>query len=191
MEPEPIYCKYSDQIVNPYCKYLKNHYKLYCYGKGGGFLRNVNNIQLAFNGYKNLSVEEARVLVVECAEELLKRFNADEKIRPYLSHYPFTEEGLSLILGFDQENGREVDSNFIALALACNKKIYYQTYNHETKQLEDLYEESYQTALEIVKKTKSVEELSAANQRELSQEKSSKIKDAYLRLKEKFTKTKK
>ena len=182
---EPIYYKYSDAIVNPYCTYLKKTYQLHCYGNGGGFLENINNIQLNFNGIRNLSIEEARILIIECTEELLKRINEDTQVRPYLSHYPFTEKGLTLLINFDKKNGETVDANFIADVFTCNEMIYYDIYDPQKNLLKKIYQEPYQNALQIATQSKILKKPSVITQKENPP---SKINTICQHIKEKFSK---
>jgi len=147
---EPIYCKYADKITEKYCTDMAKTQKLYCYGEGGGFIKNVNKIDLSFNTIQTLNIAQARTLIIKCSEELLKRINADNDIKPYLSHYPFTEQGLALGISFDDENQDSVASKFVAMVFAVNGSVYYSTYNHHKKKFQDIHEETYQEALKIV-----------------------------------------
>lgn len=147
----PIYCKYANEITGPFSKYLRKNYDLYYYGGGGGFLENVRVIALHYRTVKHLSVDDARVLFINCVEELLKRINQDEKIRPYLEHYPFTEKGIEFSIAFYKNNKERVPSSFPAYVFLINEKIYYDYYDRETEMLKDLYSEPYQESLSIVK----------------------------------------
>ncbi|MEI8300510.1 MAG: hypothetical protein WCG10_02715, partial [Chlamydiota bacterium] len=80
---ESIYCKYADRITEKYCIDMAKTYKLYYYGGGGGFIKNINNISLDFNTIQTLNIGQARTLIIKCSEELLKRINADNDIKPY------------------------------------------------------------------------------------------------------------
>lgn len=187
---EPIYCKYSDAVVDPFCEYLKKTYNLHCYGNGGGFINNINNIQLYFSGTRNASVVEARSLIIECTEELLRRINEDVQVRPYLSHYPFTEQGLKLLISFEKKHGEIVDRDFIASVFTCNKMIYYNIYNREKDCLEDFYQEPYQKAVEIVAEAKALEKGRVVVQKEeMVQKKSSKIQALCQYIEDKFKKS--
>jgi hypothetical protein len=150
---EPIYCKYVDRITEKYCADMATTYKLYYYGGGGGFINTVNEIDLSFNTIQNLNIAEARILIIKCTEELLSRINADKDIKPYLSHYPFTEKGIALSISCDQEDRKRVSSKFVAMVFTANGNIYYSSYNHNKRKFHDLHEESYQEALKIVKNT--------------------------------------
>lgn len=54
-------------------------------------------IDLGFRIQQKLTVDEARRIMVDCSERLLRAINANTQIRPYLVVYPFTpaEIGLS------------------------------------------------------------------------------------------------
>ena len=73
-----------------------------------------------------------------------------DSIKPYLSHYPFTEQGLALGISFDDENQNIVASKFVAIVFAVNGNIYYSSYNHNKKKFQNIHEESYQEAFKIV-----------------------------------------
>jgi len=147
---EPIYCEYADKITGKYCADMAKTQKLYCYGGGGGFIKNVNRITLNFNTVQNLNIAESRALIIKCTEELLKRINTDADIKPYLSHYPFTEQGITLGISFDQEDKKRVSSKFVAMVFTVDGSVYYSSYNHNKKKFQDIHEESYQEALKIV-----------------------------------------
>lgn len=147
---DPIYCHYSHAITDKYCADMAKTYKLYYYGGGGEFLKRVDRINLSFNSIQSLNIAESRILIINCTEELLKRINADKDIKPYLSHYPFTETGTDLSISFYQENRERVSAKFVAMVFTANGNIYYSSYNHNKKKLIDLHEESYQEALKIV-----------------------------------------
>ena len=171
--PEPsmkaaVYCNYSDQIVAKYCTYMKKQHCLDCYGSGGGFMDNVNRIILAFDGVRNLSIAEARLLIVECEEELLKRINEDVAIRPYLSHYPFEGSATDISLCFYDPKGQIVESKYIGKVATIHGYIFYNIYDHEQDNFALLFKESYQEALKIVNQTKSLEQQPVPLKQELS-----------------------
>ena len=149
---EPIYCQYADDITHPYIAYVSKKYQLYCYGQGGGFLQNVNKIILYFeNQNKKLDVEQSRILIVNCVEELLQRINKYERIRPYLQNYPFTNKEIKISIAFYNKTEKRVEQKYIAFIFIKNGKLTYCSYNHETKQFIDMHEEPYTEALEKVK----------------------------------------
>ncbi|MBM3192256.1 MAG: hypothetical protein FJZ63_06385 [Chlamydiae bacterium] len=146
---DPMYVEYADNITKKFCADVAKKHLIFYYGGGGGFLKNVERIFLDFSAVKNLNIEEARSLVLDCTEDLLQRINNDKKIKPYLEHYPFTEKGLRLSISFDTPDQKRVSSKYVAHVLATNGSIYYSSYDHKKQQLVDLYEEPYQEALKL------------------------------------------
>lgn len=186
---ESVYCKYAREIVDDYCSYVEKTYQLYCYGRGGGFIDNFNNIDLSFNGAKDLSVIEARILIIECTQELLRRINHDVQIKPYLSHYPFTEKGINLLISPRKKNGDKVDSDFVALCFTCNGMLYYYVNNPKEDDLKKIYEEPYQKALEIVAQVSEKQSIIFQKEDLTEERNSSKIAILCQYLRDKFSKS--
>ena len=151
---EPIYGKYVDEIVNSYLSYIKKQYGLECFGMGGGFRYNVNKISLYLQtNPQKIDIEKARVLLVNCIEDLLKRINQDEKIRPYLEHYPFTAKGISISIIFCDYFSKQLPKDLLAKIFSIEGNIYYYNYNQEKKESKWFYKESYSDALKKVKES--------------------------------------
>ena len=149
-EEVPVYIKYADSITNPFVKDMCKKHHLSYFGGGGGFLHNVENITIEFVSHSIADVEQARSLLLSCSEELLKRVNADETIRPYLNHYPFTAKDISIGICYFDRNGTWVKSKCIASASVAEGPIYYTIFDEEANNLKTFHKESYQEALKIV-----------------------------------------
>ena len=122
---EPVYGKYVDEIVDSYVLYVKKQYGLKCFGSGGGFRYNVNNISLSFQTHpQKIGIEKARVLLVKCVEDLLERINQHEKIRPYLEHFPFTAKGVSISITFYDYFSEQLPENFLTKISTVEGNIY-------------------------------------------------------------------
>ena len=148
-EEVPIYIKYADSITNPYIKDMCKQHNLSYFGGGGGFLYNVENINIKFISKKQVDIEQARNFLITCSEELLERINTSDKIRPYLDHYPFTKKGIQLDICYFDQKGTWNNPRFIAQATASNGYVYYAVFDHKKRELKTIYKESYQDALKI------------------------------------------
>lgn len=154
---ELIYGKYMDVIVADFSTYMTEIHQLNCKGSGGGFLKDINNIHLSFSGIKCLSIEESRSLIVECAEKFLKKINNDQQIKPYLSHYPYTVQGLTLMISFYSNNNlqqKRVPYEYVAFVFIDDAFVCYYRYNHTTSEFELLLEEPYSRACELANRKK-------------------------------------
>lgn len=97
LENRPIhsldYGRLGETIRNETMKQLVFRYKFLPSGLGGGSIDAVRTLSIDFETNKPLSIEELRVLIVNCEEIFLKNVNANRAIRPYLMQYPFQPSG--------------------------------------------------------------------------------------------------
>lgn len=148
---EPVYIKYSRAITNQYIKDMNKKYDLFYFGGGGGFLYNVENIAISFSCNRNITLEDGRSLLISCSKELLKRINRDERIRPYLDHYPYTEKGIDIDICFFDVNGRWViDPDSIAKVASLEGAVHYAIFDKNHQCLNTIYRESYKDSENIV-----------------------------------------
>ncbi len=153
---EPNYIRMSDRIVNQYLKDMKDLYGLNCFGCGGGFLNKVNEIIISFKIQGPKNREELRELVIKITEDLLRRYNDNEKIRPYLKNYPFTDRNVRIGILLTDEKGisfhnKGADKERLCAVYQFWGSICYQILNEEKPYLQDVFEETYEEALSIVK----------------------------------------
>lgn len=152
---EPQYCKYANKITNAFRHSVKEKYHLVPTSYGGSFMGNISVISQMYSVYdKKYDVDEARALLVNCTQEYLNQINQDEKIKPYLSHVPFSENGLEFSIYFHKARFEYVDSEFVAGAILINGELHYSSYDHEKKKFVDVHRESYEEAVRIVKEGK-------------------------------------
>lgn len=172
----PEYLKYVDEIVADFAKEMKKKYKLHCYGDGGSMPTDVAEIDVLFISYSHSTVDEARKMEVNAVQELLKRINSHEKIRPYLREYPFSQDRVGVSISFRTEtDSRPLDGSVAYVSIGKGKIFYYSaemkmtaatplTYMNEKNEvvkemipgtleenLIDLMNEPYEKALKIVK----------------------------------------
>lgn len=142
----PKYIKLVDRVTAKYVKELKKEQKMFLCGYGGRLMTDVEQIDLSFEVKRQATIEEARILFVEIAENYLTRVNADTELRPYLRNYPFTIDNLELGLAFvDHQLNFQLD---LAYVMYCKRTGHIVYNKHEpNKPLETIYEEPYSEAL--------------------------------------------
>lgn len=151
-EKEPGYCKYADKVTQAFKSSVKKQYDLTATMQGGAFMDQINAIHLSFHAYKKkYSIDETRELMLACTEEFLDRINANEKVRPFLEHFPFTEKGLELSIYFYEKRFQKVDNNYIAGVHLVNSHLYYSIFSEEKSMYINVYEEPYAEAFQEVK----------------------------------------
>ena len=131
--------------------------------KGYEYKNGIGNFVATYSLFKKksdkVSLDEAREVLVYVAENLLKEINSDPMVIPDLDVYPFTSDLIHVVIRFKDENHIELGQG-ISRVFFSDGKIEYEGYNiseyrnrlpavgkHYTT-----HEESYEDALEIVKK---------------------------------------
>jgi hypothetical protein len=110
---------------------------------------------LGFIAVNHVNVDEARDLFIGLCEELLDQINANEKMKPWLTDYPYTGKNLNIILAFYQAPSRLISPPYIALVSVLNGNVCYST--HENDKFSDVpvetevLIETYEEALKIYK----------------------------------------
>lgn len=122
----PEYLKYVDEIVADFAKEMKKKHKLHCCGDGGSMPTDVAEIDVLFISYSHSTVDEARKLEINAVQELLKRINSHEKIRPYLREYPFNQDRVGVSISFRTEtDDRPLDGSVAYVSMGKGKIFYY------------------------------------------------------------------
>jgi hypothetical protein len=119
------------------------------YGTGGAFFKQINqfNFDLVTPGV-NVTIEEARKVLVEKTEELVGKVNQNERVRPYLKDYPFSEKNIYLRVVFTTPNPLMNTKDAIVMAGVGRGKVFYSI--DGPMGFDRVYEEPYATAYEIV-----------------------------------------
>ena len=103
------------------------------------------NLDASFKANFELTLPEARKLIVELVDDFLQMINADEKLRPYLSEFPFTVKNLSLtIFG---KNQKKTDQ-FLLCVYSEKADISYLKNNPNGGMLLTEFEETYEEAVQ-------------------------------------------
>lgn len=152
---------YSNKIKFSFAKDMKNEKNLALAGFGGSIRDNIRLICLDFDAIDELSLEESRALIIDCVRELLRRVNADERIRPYLCQYPFDENNIDITILFFAPDGRYcVAEGKIDAVSLYNGNLVYLKYNPYTRKNTLILKETYKEGLRLVEEK---EKMQAAN----------------------------
>ncbi|CDZ80232.1 hypothetical protein BN1013_00739 [Candidatus Rubidus massiliensis] len=120
--------KNFDRVMKEGISYIEKKYKLETMGIGGGIPKGlVENFNISFQHKGILDIDELRALILNIAKDFLAIVNSDEKIRPFLAKYPFTDEGLSLRIFVHDKNGYELEHPFFSISCLCGSEIRYET----------------------------------------------------------------
>ncbi len=148
---QPEYIVLTDKMTVEFSAEMLQEEKFYLTRYGGRLMDNIKGVSLGYHGKRHATLEEARELFIKYSEKLLQRINEDEKMRPFLNQYPFTENDIEFALSFVQKNNRPFADGSIAYASLIRSKITYYRYEKEgKKRFIEIFEEPYQDALQHV-----------------------------------------
>jgi len=105
-----------------------------------------------------ISLEQARNLLVFVAENLLKEINSNPEVIPNLDIYPFVSDLLDITIHFTDENQIDLGQG-VAIVYFWKGKIEYEGYKIDEYRSRypsrgehfAIHEETYAEALEIIK----------------------------------------
>ena len=122
----PDYLKYVGEIVDDFVNDMEKKYELHCYGSGGSMPTDVEKIDVLFISYQKSTVNDARKMEVNAVQELLRRINTHEKIRPHLREYPFGSDRVHVSISFRTETDNyPLDGSIAHVSIGKNNIFYY------------------------------------------------------------------
>lgn len=118
----------------------------------------VTEISVAFQARRRVDICEARRLILKCVQELHTALNSNDQIQACLSPYPLPISGIQVAIFFITDNCEFVDYGYVSLGgggvsavVHIDNKLFYGSFNSQTKLLERFYQESYEEAMENVR----------------------------------------
>lgn len=160
--PYKKYERLMGSIINTSINQLSKRYGVVPCGRGGGVVPNESgdgnldykskNEFIAFQLERQVSKEEARVLIVEIAELILHHINTTPEIQPYLNNDPFTYKNLELVIYLSNKDESKIyDPELGLVALTRRGNVNFATYKpgklcSRATDEEEPYEETYRIA---------------------------------------------
>jgi hypothetical protein len=140
-------------ILNKYSNFLQKTEGFEVFGTGGAMTTNVKSVFVSYVSNKNVGLEEARKIYISVIENLVKEYNNDKEIRPYLNDYPFTYNNIDLHISF-KNKGNYIGNKKIAFILKAKGIIYYDIFDEKLDDFIDIYQEPYEEGLKIINQNK-------------------------------------
>lgn len=149
-EDSPKYIKMADHITFKTLKNFKNAPKLKLIGSGGSMMKNVEEISLLFYYYHPASIDEARNIILEIANNLISAFNSNQEIQPFLANHPFDDKNLEISIAFMKKNNELQNPPSISSVCISNGILRYRNDDSEKDRLITIYQETYKEALQKI-----------------------------------------
>lgn len=151
----PEYEKMADRITHATAKKIESSTGLRLMGTGGGAINHIRKLNMAFMHLGKLQVDQGRELVVYCVNEYLSAINANEEIRPFLIHYPFTPEDVEIEIFVYQSDRYDVPIGDLAVIAEAYGKVVYKIRKPYPDILERTRVETYDEAVSLLEAKKS------------------------------------
>ena len=141
--------------MNDFVKFAYKKYGLVIHGSGGGFMNQINQIDMYFYIKEELSISQMRSLLINLTNDFLEQINAGEKSKDYLAVYPFEFNRLHFsVVIYNKDRKRIVNpgnsKEKITFAFTKNNKLFYFIINEEQDHYQKIFEDNYEEALKIV-----------------------------------------
>ncbi|MDX8431204.1 MAG: hypothetical protein SNF33_05305 [Candidatus Algichlamydia australiensis] len=147
-----VHVQMANEIIATTALEIQKETPLYFFGEGGMMMDNIKEIEMSFQKMGEISIEQSRSLVIQCAKLLLNNINENDQIRPHLISYPFTSENIALSIFIYNKRGGDVDSKNLCLVSLRNGKIRYL--RDSIPRFEEVHSESYEEAKAILEASK-------------------------------------
>lgn len=146
----PQYERDANAVTAHAARKINHQTGLKLIGTGGGMINQINFMAMSFSHYGDLSIEEARELLVYCVEEYLNAINADEKIKPHLVRYPFTPREIEVNIFIRKQDGKNQSVGSLSVVGEVNGKVTYDISQPFPKIAQEVYKETYEEAKKLV-----------------------------------------
>ena len=113
-------------------------------------------ITVGFEYFQKVNISDARRLGIECALDMLKKYNTNKKFREKTPYYPINAKNIEILINFLDENHKFFSDGYVANMGVARSKIYYQYYDKKTGKLIEFHEETFEEALRIVEAEKAI-----------------------------------
>jgi hypothetical protein len=146
------YEKLADKITYKIAKQLLIEKNMYLIGTGGQMMDDIQMMAMSFEVCRPLNVPKARQLLISAIQKYLSEINNDEKIRPYLHQYPFTDKNIQIDFWIRNPDGSRVALDKIYYVSAINGILRYYIDDPEKFSRKLVHEESYGEVLQLISK---------------------------------------
>lgn len=116
-----------DEVLPLYVEEMQKRYHFECEAIGGKMNQSVDDIVAQFVLRKRATLDEAKKYMLDATRWLLDALNSSEKLKPFLSEYPFPSNRLKIRIRFAKSNYyRYTDGSLEGVSLENDEITYYK-----------------------------------------------------------------
>lgn len=137
----------SNLVLNKVATKLHKEHNLVAIGTGGGMMNQIRMLALSFEYCRPIRPWEGRKLLMSAIHTFLSEINSDEKIRPYLIHYPFLPEDIQIHIFLRNSDRSAITFGELNIISSLKGIFEYDIRDPQTTRLTTVYKETYAEAL--------------------------------------------
>jgi hypothetical protein len=131
-------------LFQGYDKDMESEYGVYVIRHTITAMPKVKKIAVDFYEYSEVEIPQGRFLLHQVTEELLKRINMCKYVRPFLDHYPLTEEDIEVSISFlDPKTHKGYTHGKLAYATLLKGNVHYSEYHQPKERAKEIHQEKY------------------------------------------------
>lgn len=116
-------------------------------GTGGQMMDEIKMLYFGFNYFYEISIDEARKLLLMAAKVALNKINNCDEIRPYLANYPFKPINVKIDIFLRNSDYTPFDCEKLQVISFHEGKLEYMNHNSVNNFLTTIHKETYEEAL--------------------------------------------
>ena len=136
-------------------------------GTGGGMMRQIQMMALSFQCHDQLTIDQARELLIYCSEKFLSEVNSNEQVKPYLQNYPFRAKNIEIRIFIRESDEHPAREGSLAIATSVDGRLDYDVRQSGLPPLKTIHEETYEQALRILSERHPFKNISKYNLKSL------------------------
>jgi hypothetical protein len=136
----------ASEIRSQTARKLEAEMGLIPFGFGGQMMGQIERLCLTFQYRHPVNIENARRILVQAGSKFMNEINSNEKVRQYLSNYPFEPKNIEIKIVLKKTNGSKVEKGELALIALRDGMLQYN-FNDSDYSFKTI-EETYEQALE-------------------------------------------
>lgn len=137
-------------VIKKVANKLEQEQDLIAIGTGGGMMHQIRMLALSFEYRQQIYPWKGRELLMTAIHTFLFEINSDEKIRPYLTHYPFLPEDIQIRIFLRNPDRSDIVAGELTTLSIVRGIIKYNIYDPITDRLVTAYKETYPEALDQI-----------------------------------------
>ncbi len=138
----------SNQVIGKIAKRLKEEMVLIPIGFGGQMMDQIKQLEVSF-AYRRypMNIKESRKLLMHAMNLFLDEINSNEKIRPYLDHYPFEPKNVTIEVFLEKSDGSFVNVGDLVVISARKGVFQYKFEGSDHSNYLKTFREPYEQVL--------------------------------------------